>query len=63
MSLYRPDFIVEWLSIIKSDGIKGLIRQKGLKIVLLFIGFYLVRDGIIYVLLPYLSFKGLVSCN
>lgn len=37
------------------------VRQMGWKFVLAFILFYLVRDGILYILLPYLIVKGVIS--
>ncbi len=63
MSFLRPEFLKEWLKIFKEDGIKSLLKQKGWKIVVAFVGFYLVRDSILYILIPYLSIKGIISCQ
>lgn len=37
------------------------VKSLGWKFVLAFILFYLIRDSILYILLPYLLFKGVIS--
>jgi hypothetical protein len=37
------------------------VRQLGWKFILAFIAFYLIRDLILYVLVPYLIYKGIIS--
>lgn len=37
------------------------VKSLGWKFVLAFILFYLIRDTILYILLPYLLFKGVIS--
>jgi len=63
MLRWAPKFIVEWLKIIKDDGFKGFIKKKGWKIVALFTLYYLIRDSILYILLPYLIINNIIECQ
>ena len=36
----------------RAHGWKGLARRRGWKLVLLFVAFYLIRDVILYLLIP-----------
>ena len=42
--------------------LKALIKKEGWSIVVIFFLFYLVRDSIIYILIPYIGISGLSSC-
>ena len=42
----------------RDAGWKGLFNRYGWKLFAGFIAFYLVRDTFLYILLPYLIFKG-----
>lgn len=42
---------------LKHGGIKALIKKYSWKILLIFFLFYLIRDTILYVLIPYLVAK------
>jgi len=53
-----PDFILQWVSIWKADGFKALVKQKGWKVIVVIIIYYLIRDIILYVLIPYGLYKG-----
>jgi hypothetical protein len=37
------------------------VKRKGWKFVLAFVLFYLIRDSLLYLLLPYLVYKGIIS--
>ena len=37
------------------------VRKLGWKFIVGFILFYLIRDGILYILLPYLAYKGIIG--
>ncbi len=37
------------------------VKQMGWKFILLFILFYLIRDSILYLLIPYLIYKGVIG--
>jgi len=58
----QPTFVREWLAIIKNDGLKGLVSKKGWVVVVAFFLFYLIRDSLLYILVPYLATKGLFGC-
>ena len=63
MSIYKPDFIREWGDIRRKGGYKLLIREKGWTVVLAFFIFYLIRDSILYLIIPYLMMKNIISCS
>ena len=56
-----PQFLRKYVSIFKKDGIKGVLKEGGWKIVVYFFLFYLVRDTILYIILPYLLLKGVIN--
>ena len=60
MSFYKPDFIKEWGDIRREGGYKLLIRKKGWIVVLAFFVFYLIRDSILYLIIPYLMVKNFI---
>ena len=62
MSIYKPGFIREWGDIRREGGYKLLIRKKGWTVVLAFFMFYLIRDSILYLIIPYLMMKDIISC-
>jgi hypothetical protein len=62
MNLLRPKWAVEWRAIIKNEGVKAFIKQKGWKFLIAFILFYLIRDSILYIIIPYLIINNVVSC-
>lgn len=37
------------------------VRQMGWRMILVFVIFYLIRDSILYLLIPYLVYKGIIS--
>lgn len=63
MTFLKPKFLIEWNKIRKEGGYKLLIKKKGWNVVIAFIVFYLVRDSILYLLIPYLAIKGIITCN
>jgi hypothetical protein len=63
MSFYKPTFLSEWNSIRQEGGYKLLIKKKGWVVVAAFFIFYLIRDSFLYLLIPYLAFKGIITCN
>ena len=55
------NFLTKYLKIFRKDGLKGVLKQGGWKIVFYFFLYYLIRDAILYILLPYLVVKGIIS--
>ena len=47
--------------IFKSQGIKGVVKKYGWKIFAVFFMYYLIRDSILYILLPWLVAKHFIN--
>ncbi len=62
MSFQRPGFIEEWLGIYRDGGLIHLLKVKGWTVVIAFFLFYLVRDSVLYILVPYIAYSNLSSC-
>lgn len=56
--LLRVKFLQEYIAVFKEDGFKGVLRKGGWKILFYFFMFYLIRDSILFILIPYLVVKG-----
>ena len=59
---FSINFLKSCKDSIKNDGLRGLIKKEGWSIVAFFFLFYLIRDSIIYILIPYIGISGLSSC-
>ena len=57
--LYRY-YIIDSILIVKNSGFKALIRKRGVKFFYVIIGYYLVRDTLIYIVIPYCIARGLL---
>ena len=53
MNNLMPKFIKENINYYKQNGLKKTIKKLGWKVVLLVILFYLIRDSILYIIIPY----------
>lgn len=62
MNFLKPKWAIEWWSIIKNEGVKAFIQQKGWKFLIAFILFYLIRDVTLYIIIPYLIINNMISC-
>ncbi|MBQ34611.1 MAG: hypothetical protein CMG32_07255 [Candidatus Marinimicrobia bacterium] len=62
MSFYRPTIIQEWNAIRQKGGYRLLIKKKGWVIILWFFIFYLIRDSLLYLVIPYFALKEISSC-
>ncbi|NIR49495.1 hypothetical protein GWO43_13380 [candidate division KSB1 bacterium] len=60
--IFKPDIIREWTALWKELGFWGLVKRKGWKIVTAVVLFYLIRDSLLYIILPYLAARGLLGC-
>ena len=56
-----PNWIKKYLRIYREQGFKAMLKAAGWKIVLLIFMYYLIRDSILYILIPYLIAKGFLS--
>ena len=59
MNFLKPKFIEKYTDIYRKDGFKGLVKKGGWKFFFYFFMFYLIRDTILYILIPYLAWQGI----
>ena len=59
MSFFRPRFMQSWFDAYQRGGIKELLSEKGWKVLLAFFLFYLVRDSILYIIIPWIGYNHL----
>lgn len=59
MKFLIPKYMSEWKKQIREEGIKAFLKKKGWKVVFWIVIFYTIRDGILYILIPYLIYKGI----
>ena len=62
MKILKPKFIVDWGEIRKDGGFFNLLKKKGTRVLVAFILFYLIRDSILYILIPIMITKGFITC-
>ncbi|CAI8335797.1 MAG: Uncharacterised protein [Cryomorphaceae bacterium] len=60
-NLFKSKFLSKYSQIYKQDGFKGVIKEGGWKILIYFFLFYLIRDSLLYIILPYFFMKGVFS--
>ncbi len=53
-----PNWVKRYRDIYKERGFKALLKEAGWKVVVGIIVFYLVRDIILYIIIPYLIYRG-----
>lgn len=63
MKLVKPKFFREWNDIRKEGGLKLLLKQKGPIVLVVFFLYYLIRDTILYILIPVLIAKEIITCT
>jgi hypothetical protein len=52
-------YIIDSILIVKREGFKALIKKRGWKVFAVVIGYYTIRDTIVYIVLPLLIAKGI----
>ena len=62
MKILKQKFILDWGEIRKEGGFFNLLKKKGTKVLVAFILFYLIRDSILYILIPIMITKGFITC-
>jgi len=60
-NLFKSKFLSKYSQIYKQDGFKGVVKEGGWKILIYFFLFYLIRDSLLYIILPYFFMKGVFS--
>tara|TARA_Y100001935_G_scaffold251780_1_gene254430 strand:+ start:86 stop:289 length:204 start_codon:yes stop_codon:yes gene_type:complete len=53
-----PKFLKPYIKIYKEKGFKALIKKGGIKLLLFIFLFYLVRDTILYIIIPLIAYYG-----
>jgi hypothetical protein len=51
--------IIDSLRIVKRHGLRELLRQRGWKFIAAIVAYYLVRDSLLYIVVPLLVARGL----
>ncbi len=54
-------YIIDSVLIVKRKGFKALLKKRGWKVLAVVIGYYAVRDTIIYILIPLVAAGGLLK--
>lgn len=52
-------YIIDSILIVKREGFKALIKKKGWKVFAVVIGYYTVRDAILYIIVPFVIAQGI----
>jgi len=53
--------LIKYTQIYKKDGFKGVFKEGGWRVITYFFLFYLIRDSILYIIIPYLIVKGFLN--
>lgn len=56
-----PPFLRPYTKLYREEGWRAVVKKGGWKLIIGIILFYLVRDSILYLLIPYLIARGLLS--
>jgi hypothetical protein len=54
-------YIIDSVVIVKKKGFRELIKKRGWKFLLSIISYYVVRDTIAYIIIPYLIASGIIK--
>lgn len=53
-------YIIDSIIIVKKEGFKSLLKKRGWKIFAVVAGYYILRDTILYILIPYLAARNII---
>jgi len=59
-NLFKSKLLSKYVKIFKQNGFKGVLKEGGWKILIYFFLYYLIRDTILYIIIPYLIVKGII---
>ena len=62
MKILKPKFILDWGKIRKEGVYFKLLKKKGSTVLVAFILFYLIRDSLLYIVIPILIARGFITC-
>jgi hypothetical protein len=60
---FAPQFFQNWKAEIKENGWKGFIKHHGWKVFAGIIVYYLIRDTLLYIVIPFLIINNIISCQ
>lgn len=60
--LRPPRIIREWVKQIRELGLSGFVKKNGWKVVIAIFLYYLIRDSLLYIVLPVLVARGVLGC-
>ena len=52
-------YIIDSILIVKREGFKALLKKRGRKVFAVVIGYYTVRDTILYIIVPFVIAQGI----
>lgn len=53
-------YIIDSILIVKREGFKALLKKRGWKVFAVVIGYYTVRDTILYIIVPFIIAQGIL---
>ena len=56
-----PKFLLKYIIYYKEHGFKKTIKKFGWKLFAIIFIYYLVRDSILYIIIPYFAMKGIFN--
>jgi hypothetical protein len=56
-----PNFLKKYIIYYQDNGLKLTIEKFGIKLILGVLIFYLIRDSILYIIIPYFALKGIFN--
>ena len=59
----KPKWFDKYTNIYRASGWRGLVKEGGIKLIVVFFLFYLIRDTILYVLPVVLAAQGFRACG
>jgi len=59
LNFLKPKFITNYTEVYVKEGFRGVVKKGGWKLLFYFFTFYLIRDTILYILIPYLIGSGI----
>jgi len=54
-------YIIDSILIVKREGFKALLKKRGWKVFAVVIGYYTVRDTILYIIVPFVIAQGIFN--
>ena len=53
-------YIIDSIMIVKKEGFKSLLKKRGWKVFAIVVGYYVARDTILYIIVPYLIAQNII---